>query len=132
MSHATLPQAGTHERPHPTVQLYVAIAVFLAIITSIEVAIYYVPDFHPGGRWRLQLGGPALPDRRRAWFFTAAMLVLSVALLSPLDRLADEELFSVHTVQHLLLILAFPPLLLAGLPGWMLRPLLLCSATVRT
>ena len=30
MSHATLPQAGTHERPHPTVQLYVAIAVFLA------------------------------------------------------------------------------------------------------
>ena len=58
MSHATLPQAGTHERPHPTVQLYVAIAVFLAIITSIEVAIYYVPDFHPGGRWPILL--PAL------------------------------------------------------------------------
>jgi len=81
--------------------------------------------------WRARLGGPALPDRRRAWFFAAAMLVLSVALLSPLDRVADEELFSVHVVQHLLLILAFPPLLLAGLPGWMLRPLLLRSATRR-
>ena len=61
MSHATLPQAGTHERPHPTVQLYVAIAVFLAIITSIEVAIYYVPDFHPGfyNNKGLNRNGPA-------------------------------------------------------------------------
>jgi len=33
-------------------------------------------------------------------------------------------LFSAHMVQHLLLTLAVPPLLLAGTPGWMLRPVL--------
>ncbi len=75
-------------------------------------------------RWRRRLGGPAEPDRPRLLLFLAGMLVLVFALLSPLDRIADNELFSVHTVQHLLLTLVLPPLLLAGTPGWMLRPLL--------
>jgi putative membrane protein len=38
--------------------------------------------------------------------------------------LSDTFLFSAHMVQHLLLSLAVPPLLLAGTPGWMLRPFL--------
>ena len=35
--------------------------------------------------------------------------------------LSDYYLFSVHMVQHLVLTLLFPPLLLAGIPGWLLR-----------
>jgi len=42
--------------------------------------------------------------------------VLLVALVSPLDPLSDEYLFSAHMLQHLLLILAVPPLLLWGIP----------------
>ena len=37
--------------------------------------------------------------------------------------LSDYYLFSVHMVQHLLLTLLFPPLLLLGMPGWLLQPL---------
>jgi putative membrane protein len=39
-------------------------------------------------------------------------------------ELAEERLMSVHMVQHLLLSLVAPPLLLLGTPGWLLRALL--------
>src|ERR687886_595372 len=80
--------------------------------------------FLAAGPWRARLGGPPRPDRRRLLLFSAALATLIVALVSPIDILADERSFSVHVLQHMLLTLAFPPLLLAGTPGWMLRPLL--------
>jgi putative membrane protein len=48
--------------------------------------------------------------------FAAGELALVVALVSPLDALA-ETLLSAHMVQHGLLIAIAPPLLLLGLPG---------------
>jgi putative membrane protein len=51
--------------------------------------------------------------------FAAALLVLLAALNGPLHDLSDYYLFSAHMVQHLLLTLVVPPLLLAGTPGWM-------------
>jgi putative membrane protein len=45
--------------------------------------------------------------------FAAGIAVLAVALLSPLDRLA-QSLFFAHMIQHLLLIVVAPPLLVAG------------------
>lgn len=44
-----------------------------------------------------------------------AIVVLVVALLSPVGRLADGYLFSAHMLQHLLLVLVVPPLALLGL-----------------
>lgn len=55
--------------------------------------------------------------------FHAGILVLAVALASPMRAIADRELFSVHAVQHVLLTLVAPPLLIAGAPGGMVRPL---------
>jgi putative membrane protein len=49
--------------------------------------------------------------------------VMLLALTSPLDDLADHYLFTAHMVQHLLLTLAALPLLLAGTPAWLLRPI---------
>lgn len=63
-------------------------------------------------------------DRGRLAFFMAGLGVMFVALQGPIHELSDTYLFSVHMVQHLLLTLAVPPLLLAGTPGWLLRPLL--------
>jgi len=51
--------------------------------------------------------------------FMAALLVLLVALNGPLHDLSDYYLFSAHMVQHLLLTLVVPLLLLAGTPPWM-------------
>ncbi len=49
--------------------------------------------------------------------FVAGVLTLLLALVSPLDTLADTYLFSAHMLQHLLLLLVTPPLLLLGLPS---------------
>jgi cytochrome c oxidase assembly factor CtaG len=49
--------------------------------------------------------------------FAAGVVVLLLALLSPLDTIGETYLFSVHMLQHLLLVLIVPPLLLLGLPA---------------
>jgi putative membrane protein len=51
----------------------------------------------------------------RAGWFLAGIGVILLALISPLDALSDEYLFSAHMLQHLLLVLGMPPLLLLGL-----------------
>jgi cytochrome c oxidase assembly factor CtaG len=58
----------------------------------------------------------ARPLTGRAWLFGGGVLALALALLSPLDTIGDTYLFSVHMVQHLLLILVVPPMLLLGVP----------------
>lgn len=55
------------------------------------------------------------PNRRMGWF-VAGLVVLLLALLSPLNTLADGYLFSAHMAQHILLLLIVPALLLLGLP----------------
>jgi len=57
-------------------------------------------------------------------YFFSGLVVMFASLNGPIHDLSDDYLFSAHMVQHLLLTLAVPPLLLAGTPGWMLRPLL--------
>ncbi len=72
-----------------------------------------------------------------AWYFSAAprlsryaapfvlgVVILCLSLISPIDPLGDTYLFSVHMLQHLLLILIVCPLLVLGLTpqrvtGWM-------------
>lgn len=66
-------------------------------------------------RWKIR----ANPWRR--FSFLSGLLVLAVALQSPIDTLGDSYLFSAHMAQHLLLILIVPPLLLFGLPEQTVR-----------
>jgi putative membrane protein len=54
--------------------------------------------------------------------FVAGCLVLLLALGPPLEDWAGL-LISGHMVQHLLLMMLVPPLLLYGTPGWLLEPL---------
>jgi putative membrane protein len=56
--------------------------------------------------------------------FICGLGVIFLAITGPLHDLSESQLFSAHMVQHLLLTLVVPPLLLAGTKGWMLRPLL--------
>jgi putative membrane protein len=60
---------------------------------------------------------------QRAAFF-AGLIILFLTLNGPLHDLSDTYLFSAHMVQHLVLTLIVPPLLIVGTPGWMLRPLI--------
>src|ERR1700731_338554 len=54
-------------------------------------------------------------DLSRAGWFLAGVAVMLFALISPLDTLGDEYLFSAHMLQHLLLELVVPPLLVLGI-----------------
>jgi putative membrane protein len=49
--------------------------------------------------------------------FFAAIVLFYLTLASPVNALADGYLFSAHMLQHLLLLLVIPPLLLLGLTG---------------
>jgi cytochrome c oxidase assembly factor CtaG len=49
-------------------------------------------------------------------YFVGALAILLLALASPLNALADGYLFSAHMVQHILLVLIVPALLLLSLP----------------
>src|SRR5919109_4469423 len=74
---------------------------------------------------RAQRPGPAQAAR-----FVGSLLALLLALNGPLHDLSDGYLFSAHMVQHLVLTLVVPPLLLTGVPGWMVDSLLRpCLAT---
>jgi putative membrane protein len=51
-------------------------------------------------------------------YFLAGVVLLLLDLVSPIDTLADRYLFSAHIVQHFLLALVIPPLLLLGTPAF--------------
>jgi putative membrane protein len=73
-------------------------------------------------RRRYRLGPPV--ERKQRLLFFAGVGLLAVALDGPLHELSDFYLFSAHMLQHMLLTLCVPPLLLMGTPGWLLRPLI--------
>lgn len=70
-----------------------------------------IPDSRPIGFWR-------------AASFISGVVLLTVTLVSPLHVIADQFLLSGHMVQHQLLVLVIPPLLLAGTPAWLVDPVL--------
>lgn len=80
-----------------------------------STALYFL------GAWRLwRAERPGVLGPWRIAAFVAGTLVMVLALLSPLDALADRY-FSAHMTQHLLIMLVAPPLLVASQPAiaWM-------------
>src|SRR6185312_903483 len=88
--------------------------------------------FYLRGWVRLQF---QVPDRFPVWrllAFGAGLATIFIAIASPLDAFAGL-LLQVHMIQHLLLMMAAPPLILAGapylpllsgLPRWLTREVL--------
>jgi putative membrane protein len=64
--------------------------------------------------WRAAGRGRGVTTRQTTWY-GAGVAVLLLALVSPLDSAADAW-FSMHMVQHLILIIVAPPLLILGAP----------------
>ena len=80
--------------------------------TAVLAALYLAASALSGRR----------PTRRQAaWFATAVIVILFAH--GELDELADQRLFAIHMLQHLVQSFVIPPLLLLGTPDWILRPL---------
>jgi putative membrane protein len=67
----------------------------------------------------------------RVGLFTLGITLLVLAVASPIATIGEEELFSVHMVQHLLIGDLAPLCLLAGLTGPLLRPILALPGVMR-
>lgn len=83
-----------------------------------------------GYLYTLSAWGPRhAPGRRpattgqKAWFFSGVAL-LWIASDWPVHNVAEDYLFSVHMLQHMIYLYVAPPLLILGTPGWLLRRLL--------
>jgi putative membrane protein len=74
--------------------------------------------------------GQPVPGWRIALFALGIALLL-VAVASPIAAVAEDELFSFHMIQHLLLGDLAPLCILAGLTGPLLRPLLALPGVLR-
>ena len=79
------------------------------------------PRWLPPGSMSPERPGHLAP--RQVVCFYLAILTLAFALLSPLHEMGERYLLTAHMVQHLLVTQVAAPLLLLGIPGWMLRPL---------
>src|SRR5690349_18217492 len=78
----------------------------VVILLLISILVYV---WGTRNAWRRAGKGRGITSRQ--WIsFMAAILVLVLTLMSPLDALSDA-LFSAHMVQHLLLMLVAAPLL---------------------
>jgi putative membrane protein len=83
-----------------------------------------------GYAWRaaaLRSRGRPLPARHQVAFFSG-LAVLLVALVSPVDWLGEHRLFMAHMTQHVLLGDLAPLLVVLGLSGPVLRPVLAIRA----
>jgi putative membrane protein len=82
-------------------------------------------------RRRRRSTGSRGASARKVTLFSLGVAVLWVGADWPLHDLAERYLYSMHMVQHLLFTLVAPPLLIAGLPDWLLREILRPRAVSR-
>jgi putative membrane protein len=87
------------------------------------LVIAYVYAVTVLGPKRVAPGQLAATTKQKAAFLLGAFFLL-VSEEWPLHDLAERYLFSAHMVQHLILSLIVPPLLLVGTPAWLLRGLI--------
>lgn len=62
--------------------------------------------------------------RSQVAYFTAGVIAMYLAAGGPLHDLSDGRLVSAHMLQHLILMMVVPPLLIAGVPSWIWQALL--------
>jgi putative membrane protein len=83
---------------------------------EIMLSLGLAAAIHLAGRWRLKRQGSArLVKPWRSVAYLSGLAVLWIALMSPIDVLSGQFFF-MHMIQHLLLVMIAPPLLLIGNP----------------
>ena len=91
--------------PHPEV--------WVIVLVALAVGVYVARVLAPAA-------GEVI-ERRRKGCYLLAVGVLWLASDWPMHDIAEEYLYSVHMVQHLLISFVVPPLLLMAVPEWLAR-----------
>lgn len=98
-------------QPHPEVWVLV-IGLVIAFVYTVRVL---GPKVAPKGK---------VISRNQITVFTVMILLLWLASDWPMHDIAEEYLYSVHMVQHMVLVYIVPPLALLATPEWLFRLLI--------
>jgi len=96
-------------QPHPEVWALMVGAIFLAWYAVRVVGANAVP------------AGQPVVTRRNKVAYIAAVLALWAASDWPIHDISEEYLYSAHMIQHLIISMIVPPLLLTATPEWLAR-----------
>ena len=92
----------------------------LGIVAALALGyVYAVRRLAP---LRLADGEAAVTRRQAAWF-TAGLVLFFASRSWPIHDMGDQSLFLFHMIEHLVLALAVPPMLLLGTPTWLMQML---------
>ncbi|GIU84726.1 MAG: hypothetical protein KatS3mg008_1501 [Acidimicrobiales bacterium] len=105
------PIASLGWEPHPAVWLLVGGLTAAGLYVSRSLVPHAPVEADP------------LPRRRRIAFW-ASVGVLWIASDWPVHDIAEEHLYFVHMIQHMLLTYVFPPLLLISIPEWLAKAMI--------
>ena len=103
-------------QPHPEVWLLIAAVIGLGYYAARVIGPAAV-----GGAGGVGGAGSPVVTRNQKLCFGAGVALLWLAADWPMHDVAEEYLYSVHMVQHLLISFVVPPLLLMAMPGWLAR-----------
>ena len=98
---------------HPEVWLLIGGIVALGYYATRSIGPLVVP------------AGQTIVTTSQKRFFAAGVVLLWIAADYPIHDIAEEYLYSVHMLQHLLIAFMVPPLLLLAMPEWLARLLVL-------
>jgi putative membrane protein len=104
--------------PHEGSWWVVEVPVALGVVFVTALYLYAVGPL----RQRYNLADRV--ETKQVVMFLLAMATAFFSLQGPLHELGDYYLLSAHMVQHLLVTMIMPPLLLKGIPAWLIEPLL--------
>ncbi|MGC6455082.1 MAG: cytochrome c oxidase assembly protein [Coraliomargaritaceae bacterium] len=93
----------------------------LLLVTLLSLGWFYALAIGP---FRQVLSRHSRFPTGHCLFFYLGLVLLYLAVGSPLDQLGEQFLFSAHMLQHMILIYFAPTCLFFGMPGWLWDALL--------
>ncbi len=92
-------------------------SILMLLISQAVLYGYLITIARRDGRWGSDV------RRSHVIYFALGLIVIFIALVTPIDSLSNVALFSVHMVQHILLMLLASVCLLLGTPAYWIRSL---------
>jgi putative membrane protein len=83
------------------------------------------------GTLRIKHGLATSQDPKQTALFTLGNALIFISISSPLHILSDHYLFSAHMLQHIIITLFAPPLIIKGTPKYLISPLLKSKITLK-
>lgn len=91
--------------------------VWILVLALIGLGLYTSRVIQPRA---VAAGAEPITRRQKAWF-CVAVVVFWLAADYPLHDIAEQRLYSMHMLQHSLLMVVFPPAMLLATPTWLAR-----------